>query len=451
MFSLGVVLYTLLSGGLSPFYCSTRVATFRRVLRSDYDLEVSQLEQCSAQAKELLQHLLVAEPGLRLSADQVLAHPWLGSLGQQEVSQHTIMLQLETGWMRRCLARRRWLRAMNTLRAVSTIRRLSSVEYRTSKHHIQRRASELGKRLETFCPNLGEPGEWDQFQERYEVLQQVGSGSFGHVFLVRDNVTDEMAAAKYQKQEKSKVRVEAAVLRSLIQSSFVVQLVGLFESPLHSVLVTEYLAGGDLISRTAPDDYCLTESKCALFIRQIVRGLQFIHGQRIVHLDLKPFNVCFVNNHDDHLLRIIDFGVAVQLPENQDQVAITMCGTLDYMSPEVVQCKHASPASDLWSLGATAYLLLSGGLAPFRAPSDYRVMGKIIAGQFDFDPPNFQLVSDTALDFIRKLLVMEPGARLTAGLALSHPWLTGAGQEGGKKLQNGSFRQIPRVIPKTSV
>ena len=125
----------------------------------------------------------------------------------------------------------------------------------------------------------------------------------------------------------------------MIQSAFVVQLVGLFEGPLNSVLVTEYLAGGDLITRTAPDDYCLTERKCQVFIRQIVRGIQFIHSQRILHLDIKPFNVVFVQPDDDHSLRIIDFGIAQQMKENEEKVPIAMSGTLEYMSPEVNEKK----------------------------------------------------------------------------------------------------------------
>ena len=147
--------------------------------------------------------------------------------------------------------------------------------------------------------------------------------------------------------------------------------------------------------RTAPDDYCLTERKCQIFIRQIVRrvltfspcffsgeskplstmffltpsffrGVQFIHSQRILHLDLKPFNIMFANPDDDYNLRIIDFGLAERfsashitvimtdmitiprLSDKDDQVMMSMCGTLEYMSPEVMDCRHASPASDMW-------------------------------------------------------------------------------------------------------
>ena len=139
-----------------------------------------------------------------------------------------------------------------------------------------------------------------------------------------------------------------------------------------------------LLFRTAPDDYCLTERKCQIFIRQIVRrvltffpscfffhliffrGVQFIHSQRILHLDLKPFNIMFANPDDDYNLRIIDFGLAERfsashitvimtdmitiprLSDKDDQVMMSMCGTLEYMSPEVMDCRHASPASDMW-------------------------------------------------------------------------------------------------------
>ena len=78
---------------------------------------------------------------------------------------------------------------------------------------------------------------------------------------------------------------------------------------------------------------------------QIVRGVHFIHSKGILHLDLKPFNIMFANPQDDYNLRIIDFGLAEQLAENSDHVFMSMCGTLEYMSPEVMDCKHASRAS----------------------------------------------------------------------------------------------------------
>ena len=172
---------------------------------------------------------------------------------------------------------------------------------------------------------LDEPTEFEEFQLKYETVHQIGSGSFGSVYLIRDRGTQELAAAKYLRQTKEHVRTEAAILQKLIQSAFIVQLVGLYESNLNSVLVTEYLSGGDLVTRTASDDYCLTEKKCQVFIKQIVRGVQFIHSQGIIHLDLKPFNIIFANPDDDYNLRIIDFGIAEQLKVNELPKCLLKC------------------------------------------------------------------------------------------------------------------------------
>lgn len=78
---------------------------------------------------------------------------------------------------------------------------------------------------------------------------------------------------------------------------------------------------------------------------QIVRGVHFIHSRGVLHLDLKPFNIMFANPQDDYNLRIIDFGLAEQLDDNSEHCIMKMCGTLEYMSPEVMDCKHASRAS----------------------------------------------------------------------------------------------------------
>ena len=172
-------------------------------------------------------------------------------------------------------------------------------------------------------------------------------------------------AAKYMIQQVEKVVAEAEFLKDLIQSAFIPQLMGVYESPLQCILVTEFLAGGDLVTRTAQDSYRLTERKCQIFLRQIVRGVQYIHSQRIIHLDLKPFNIMFSNPDDDYNLRIIDFGLAEKLGEGEERVDMRMCGTLEYMSPEVMDCKFASPASDMWGVGSIAYLLVSGGVSPF--------------------------------------------------------------------------------------
>jgi len=419
MWSVGVVAYMLLSGGVSPFYSGSRYRTMARSLSCEYTLDIPEMSRTSEEAKELIRQLLLVESSERMSASECLQHPWLSGADIYI----DVLHELETTWMRRCLARRRWFRALNALKAMHTMQKLTFPETVPDNDNVSKIAPST--RRVVVEETIAEPKDFEQYKATYENVILVGSGTYGSVYYVRERETGDCAAAKYLRQEKRKVRREAEVLRSLIQSAFVVQLVGLYESPLNSVLVTEYLAGGDLITRTAPDDYCLTERKCQIFIRQIVRGVQFIHSQRILHLDLKPFNIMFANPDDDYNLRIIDFGLSENLENADDsQVKMTMCGTLEYMSPEVMDCKFASPASDMWGVGVITYTLLSGGVSPFWGGNRYRTMAKTLSCDYTLDLPNFEHVSEAGKDFIKKLLVLEPSERQTAAETLQHPWLT---------------------------
>ena len=137
----------------------------------------------------------------------------------------------------------------HTLQAMYRIRRLSSIEFRSGQDYERYNAERLNLRTLVIKENLSTPTEFSEYQDRFESQSQIGSGTFGSVYLLKDKSTSELAAAKYLRQDKEKVRFEAEILFKLIESSFVVQLIGLYESPLHSVLVTEYLAGGDLVTR----------------------------------------------------------------------------------------------------------------------------------------------------------------------------------------------------------
>lgn len=391
-----------------------------RSLSCEYDLNIPELSHTSEESKDLVRNLLIMDPTQRLTADQCLAHAWLAD----EDIYIDVLHELETTWMRKCLARRRWYRALNALKAMHTMVKLTFPETVPDPEIISNIKSAAPTRIAVAAEDLATPKDLQIYKDTYDNVALVGSGTFGSVYYARHRETENIVASKYLIQEKEKVKVEAEVLRDLIQSAFVVQLLGLYESPLNCVLVTEYLAGGDLVTRTAADEFCLTERKCQIFIRQVVRGVQFIHSQGIIHLDLKPFNIMFANPDDDYNLRIIDFGLSERLAVGENQVKMTMCGTLEYMSPEVMDCKYASAASDMWGVGVIAYLLVSGGVSPFWGGNRYRTMAKTLKCDYTFDLPNFQQISENAKNFISKLLIMESQNRFSALECLSHPWLT---------------------------
>jgi len=326
-----------------------------------------------------------------------------------------------------------------------------------------------------------------ELRSEYWMIQKLGCGGFGKVYLIRHRASREYCAAKHQKwvtpDTQRTARREAAVLRRLGagHQNHIVHYIDYFEGEEQSVLLTEYLEGGELFQRISSKDYELTEAKCRDFFRQILRGIEFIHSKSILHLDLKPQNVVLVSppplpdkensNRSGgsaaggHMaldrkistsstasmghggsgsvdkLKIIDFGLARELGLYADRIPITMCGTLEFMSPEVMRCSHASPASDMWSAGVILYMMLSGGVSPFWAGSEYRTQRRIIRGIFSLDHPNFKDISNSALNCISSVLEIDGARRLSATACLEHQWLTGSYLDTLKQLETTWMRK----------
>ncbi|UMM31266.1 hypothetical protein L5515_012818 [Caenorhabditis briggsae] len=118
---------------------------------------------------------------------------------------------------------------------------------------------------------------------------------------------------------------------------------------------------------------------------------------------------------------ISDFG----LSKTEDSgVMATACGTPGYVAPEVLQQKPYGKAVDVWSIGVIAYILLCG-YPPFYDESDANLFAQIIKGEYEFDAPYWDQISDSAKDFISHLMCCDPEMRFTCQSALEHPWISG--------------------------
>ena len=130
----------------------------------------------------------------------------------------------------------------------------------------------------------------DVYREKYEVLEKIGEGGFGKVFSVKNKSNTEIFAAKYIKtrssQDKQHSKREISMLKKL-QNDFIIKFVDAFEDPTEMILVTEYLHGGELFERIVDDTTEVLESDCCSFMRQVCRGLDYLHRNSIVHLDIK--------------------------------------------------------------------------------------------------------------------------------------------------------------------
>lgn len=114
------------------------------------------------------------------------------------------------------------------------------------------------------------------------------------------------------------------------------------------------ISGGQLFERVSEEDFTLTERDCILFMTQILEGVSFMHSKNIVHLDLKPENI-MCHTRPSHEIKIIDFGLARRLNPNEE--IRTLCGTAEFIAPEIVNFDPISTASDMWSVGVICYIL----------------------------------------------------------------------------------------------
>jgi len=132
-------------------------------------------------------------------------------------------------------------------------------------------------------------------------------------------------------------------------------------------------------------------------------------------------NIMFESEHPEAAVKVIDFGLSSVFTKS-DNVLKERVGTLYSMSPETMQGNYTQKA-DLWSVGVCTYIMLSGGEKPFEGKTPKQLVTKILLGQYDFDQPVWDSVSDQAKDFIRKLLVVKPEERMTAAQAIRHPFI----------------------------
>ncbi|XP_063237985.1 myosin light chain kinase, smooth muscle-like [Bacillus rossius redtenbacheri] len=256
----------------------------------------------------------------------------------------------------------------------------------------------------------------------FDLQSEIGRGKFGTVYRCTEKQSGLQLAAKFvptaRREDRRNVEREVDLMRTL-QHPRLIQLYDAFDNGKMMVLVLELIEGGELFERVIDDDFILTEKACTVFMRQICEGIEFIHQNNIIHLDMKPENILCLTKTGNRV-KIIDFGLARKYdPEKKLQV---LFGTPEFVAPEVVNFDQIGFGTDMWSIGVICYVLLSG-LSPFMGETDIETMANVTIARYDFDDEVFNEISEDAKDFIRKLLVKEREGRMSAGQSLAHAWL----------------------------
>ncbi|XP_072536295.1 triple functional domain protein isoform X2 [Salminus brasiliensis] len=262
----------------------------------------------------------------------------------------------------------------------------------------------------------------ENFESLYSEVMELGRGRFAVAKWCEQRGTRRSVAAKLVNKKlmrREQVVRELNVLQCL-QHPHLVGLLDTFETPTSYVLVLEMADQGRLL------DYIvswgnLTEEKVALYLRDILEALHYLHTCRIAHLDLKPENVVVEQTSTQPVVKITDFGDAAHL--SGSPYVHRLVGSPEFSAPELVLGEPASLASDLWSLGVLAYVMLSGA-SPFLDESAEETCLNICRLDFSFPEDYFHGVSGSARDFVRSLLRAEASRRPSAQACLQgEPWL----------------------------
>eukprot|EP00794_Sanderia_malayensis_P012034 gene12034-13276_t len=277
------------------------------------------------------------------------------------------------------------------------------------------------------------------FKQHYDVKEEVGRGKFGVVHKVVNKRNNAVHAAKFIKIPQCKredVLHEVDIMRKLSHENLV-NLVDVYDIENRIILIMEFISGGELFERIVEED-CLTEAEAAVYMKQILEGLQHMHSKNIIHLDLKPENIVCIEPKSTRI-KLIDFGLARQLdPKKETKIT---CGTPEFVAPEVLSFDPVTLASDMWSVGVIAYILLSG-LSPFLGDTDSETFANVSSCEWDFDDESFEEVSDESKHFIEGLIDSLPSNRRNVSDCLQHDWIKNYNCNNSKKLRVDNLRKF---------
>ncbi|XP_045781673.1 serine/threonine-protein kinase Aurora-2-like [Maniola jurtina] len=260
----------------------------------------------------------------------------------------------------------------------------------------------------------------------FDLGRPLGKGKFGNVYLAREKKSLYVVALKVLfKSQILDSDIEHQVRREVeiqcrLRHPNILRMYGYFHDEKRIYLILEYAKHGALY-KLLKERGRFDEVTAAIYIRDLTKALIYCHSRKVIHRDIKPENLLIGYNYE---LKIADFGWSVHSPSSR---RMTLCGTLDYLSPEMIEGKPHSYAIDIWSLGVLCYELLVG-LPPFEAKDanqTYKKIKYVIVKYPDY-------ISAQARDLMGKLLVIEPENRLPLVHVLQHPWIRDNAPEGVK-------------------
>lgn len=262
--------------------------------------------------------------------------------------------------------------------------------------------------------------------DKYEIIENIGSGAFSEVKLCVLKATQEKRAVKVihkaylyldQYNENHELQ-EISILTNLVHPN-ILRCYEIFEDHFKFYLVTELCEGGTLFEKIK-EFQSLNEEHISNFMFQILSAVTYCHEDKnVIHRDLKPENILLEEKTGTFNIKISDFGSACYFdPGKKIQKSL---GTPYYVAPEVVNGEYDEKC-DIWSCGIIMYMLLTGR-PPYKGNNSKAILNNIKSSPFVFIEENYPNISGLASDLLKKMLIIDPKQRISASEALNHPWL----------------------------
>ena len=259
---------------------------------------------------------------------------------------------------------------------------------------------------------------------KYVIINKIGKGSTGMVYLSHDPYYHRDVAIKVYDIEEDFDADRAKVSRKMFFNE--AHMVGMLQHPNimpiydageedgQYYVVTELIQGARTLAAYCRPDNLLRVDDVVEIIYKVAKALHYSHGRGVIHRDIKPSNIMLTIDND---VRIIDFGIAIVSDSEVSRIE-GIAGSPSYMSPEQVQSEELTPRSDLYSLGAVMYELLTG-FRPFRADNLSKLLHQIV---YATPPPIHTYRNDLPEELenvVATTMLKEPGKRVSSGAAMA--------------------------------
>ena len=279
--------------------------------------------------------------------------------------------------------------------------------------------------------------------EDFEFIRLIGIGTYGKIYVASKKSSNKLYAIKilnkknvHNKFELQNIKTERTVLAKL-NHPFIQKLYYAFQTKGNLYFITQFMHGGELNYHIykEPNNY-FSEEKARFYASEIILAINYLHKNNCIYRDLKPENVLIdITGH----IKLIDFGLS-KLCEGYPCKTRTLCGTPEYLAPEVLFEKEYGIEVDWWSLGVILYEMLSGYL-PFKIIPSEKVTKNIYKKRIKM----FKHFSKNAENLIKRLLEYNPKKRITFDGIIKHPFFKGTNWDKIEKLETN-----PPFIPEIS-